>query len=210
MRPEDNPADEAYERDLMVAEIATLTWQLAEAKAHRDEFDRQASVERERANGLEYACECAEQQRDAMRGAMTGLIETAADVCRYDLHTPRMMALRAALKEARDVLAGRLGQHGRYSTDGDRREVGSGTTDEIPRIDPPVVAGEGCVGGPDGESGCVSLANGAVTPLDAMRGALEEIRAAARECSVEAGVLLAPDWIVEQCDRALGALGVSR
>lgn len=30
--------------------------QLAEAKAQRDEFDRLASVERERANGLEYQC----------------------------------------------------------------------------------------------------------------------------------------------------------
>ena len=35
---------------------ATLTRQLAEAKAHRDEFDRLASVQRERANGLEYQC----------------------------------------------------------------------------------------------------------------------------------------------------------
>lgn len=46
----------------------------------------------------------------------------------------------------------------------------------------------------------------ATAQRDAMRVALEEIRASARECSAEAGVLLAPDWIVEQCDRALGAL----
>ena len=135
MRPEDNPADEAFERDLMLAEIATLTRQLAEVKeenarvwaqlravddtlnalgcsqtetftrsaaiqriaderekwltasrvlcaAHVGvpqqtcpvcqlaEMDKEASVQRERANGLEYACECAEKQRNAMRGAL--------------------------------------------------------------------------------------------------------------------------------------------
>ncbi len=54
----------AVKRALQDSEkIATLTRQLAE-------MDKEASVQRERANGLEYACECAEKQRDAMRGAL--------------------------------------------------------------------------------------------------------------------------------------------
>ena len=43
------------------------------------EMDKEASVQRERANGLEYACECAEKQRDAMRGALESF---ASEKCR--------------------------------------------------------------------------------------------------------------------------------
>ena len=63
MRPEDNPADEAFERDLMLAEIATLTRQLAEARV---ELEREASA----ADRLHRERDEATAQRDAMRGAL--------------------------------------------------------------------------------------------------------------------------------------------
>ena len=67
MRPEDNPADEAFERDLMLAEIATLTRQLAEAKGAIEELRGLL-----RASEQVTALKIAERdevtaQRDAMR-----------------------------------------------------------------------------------------------------------------------------------------------
>ena len=70
MRPEDNPADEAFERDLMLAEIATITRQLAEAKGAIEELRGLL-----RASEQVTALKIAERdevtaQRDAMRGAL--------------------------------------------------------------------------------------------------------------------------------------------
>ena len=85
------------------------------------------------------------------------IIAAAIEVARYDLHTPRMKRLRAAL-EAYGVDAGQAAINWRDASS-DQREVGSGATDESPAA----VADQGRMVGANREGGRVPVADGAVS-----------------------------------------------